>query len=168
MTIWFHTWWHLLEAQHWIDSPFLAQVTYTCVSISAGGHAACSATPLPGTDWRITCRALKSTSDWPKRSLRSPTHEAHPRNWSLAANANGFTTRRAGKPGGKRIHASRTFGCTGELSSTSSAWTLLALNAIQDAGGGAGAHAAAHGGSLVAELAGLRGARREARRSSSP
>ena len=43
MTIWVHTWWHLLEAQHWIDSPFLAQVTYTCVSISAGGHAACSA-----------------------------------------------------------------------------------------------------------------------------
>ena len=27
----------------WIDSPFLAQVTYTCVSISAGGHAPCSA-----------------------------------------------------------------------------------------------------------------------------
>ena len=29
--------------QHWIDSLFLAQVTYTCVSVSAGGHAACSA-----------------------------------------------------------------------------------------------------------------------------
>ena len=105
----------------WIDSPFLAQVTYTCVSISAGEQAACSATPLPGTEWRFTRRELKSTSDWPKRSLRSPTHETHPRHWPLAANANGFTTRRAAKPGGKRNHASRTFGCPGELSSTSSA-----------------------------------------------
>ena len=76
MTIWVHTWWHLLEAQHWIDSPFLAQVTYTCVSISAGEQAACSATPLPGTEWRFTCRELKSTSDWPKRSPRS-----HHSNW---------------------------------------------------------------------------------------
>ena len=61
----------------WIDSPFLAQVTYTCVSISAGGKAACPATPLPGTEWRITRSELKSTSDWPKRSPRSH-HSAWP------------------------------------------------------------------------------------------
>ena len=44
---------------------------------------------------------------------------------ALGAKANGVTTRRVGNTGGKRSHASRTSGCPGELSSTSSAQPFI-------------------------------------------
>ena len=71
--------------------------------------------------------SVTSTSPCPKRSLSTPTHETQPRHWRLAAKANGVTTRRVGNTGGKRSHASRTSGCPGELSSTSSAQPFIYL-----------------------------------------
>ena len=86
-------------------------------------------------------RSLTSTLPWgsledhpqtPHKHLSlAQTLPQHPdardsaRALALGAKANGGTTRRVGNAGGKRSHASRTSGCPGELSSTSSAQAFI-------------------------------------------
>ena len=47
----------MLKMMCWIHSPFVAQLTPT---------------PLPVPDWRVIHRALKCSSDWPKRRSAWP------------------------------------------------------------------------------------------------